>query len=85
MTRNTFTFLPSDSTFKANIDVADSMTRIARLTSRVSIQLDGSTWVHGDTIRLMEYRHGDRIRIGEKGKEQRFDIERITEVRVWLG
>jgi len=84
MTRDTFTFLPSDKTFKANIDVADSMTHKIK-TSRVSIQLDGTTWVHGDNIRLMEYRTGDRIRIGEKGKEYRFDIERITEVRVWLG
>ena len=86
MTADTFVFLPTDDTYKVNLRVASSMTHKPRRKSAVSLQIDGKTWLHGDCVQLMEYRSGgDRIRLGEKGGERRFDIERVTEVRVWIG
>ena len=87
MTADTFVFLPTDDTYKVNLRVASSMTHKPRRKSAVSLQIDGKTWLHGDCVQLMEYRSGsDWICLGDwKGMERRFDIERVTEVRVWIG
>jgi len=88
--RGSFSFRPSEDSFRDNIDALVATCRKRGFQGGIGVYVKDCqgtpTWRYGVRVCIMGYSDSDQhLRLSEDDGEHRFELERVLEVTAWMG